>query len=387
LAREEIVRRLHDALDETNQAAVQEALKDRRGRLDPGRFEAKYGRGPTRGVRASAHRPGTAHAPGIGDPEGLAADPVEARARAAPAGHLRRRGTARGRAESLEGLDDRQGHDLRYHAAPPAAHRGGGLARADDLAPPGRDGQAEGQREDAETDRAHRADDRTPPCSCAAISYEAEDRSEYEHEPGWDLTIRAFAWPCILQAAGFASVAGGKLGLSPAGRKALTRPAHEVLHTAWQKWLETNLFDEFERIDAIQGKKSARLTAAANRRTAVNDVLAQLPPSLWVAVDEFFRVLLTVGARFDVARDVWKMYITDQYYGSFRYGGDWSMIQGRFILAFLSECAATLGLIDVAYIAPQGALDDYTHHGSTDDLDCLSRYDGLKDLRINTLEA
>ena len=51
-------------------------------------------------------------------------------------------------------------------------------------------------------------------------------------------------------------------------------------------------------------------------------MLAQLPPGRWVAVDEFFRVLLAVGERFDVARDEWKLYITDQYYGSFQYGGD-----------------------------------------------------------------
>jgi hypothetical protein len=63
------------------------------------------------------------------------------------------------------------------------------------------------------------------------------------------------------------------------------------------------------------------------------------------------------------------------------------MLQGRFILAMLFEYAATLGLIDVAYVAPQGALDDYTDHWGTDEYECLSRYDGLKYLRINALGA
>jgi hypothetical protein len=218
--------------------------------------------------------------------------------------------------------------------------------------------------------------------------YEAEDISDYKDDPGSDLTIRAFAWPCLIQAAGLATVAGGKLGLSPAGRKALARPQHEVIRAAWDRWLKTDLFDEFERIDAIKGKKSARLTAAANRRAAVNGVLAQLPPNRWIDVDEFFRVVKAIGDDFAVAREPWKLYLTDPYYGSFEYEtGDWPMLQGRFILAMLFEYAATLGLIDVAYIPPQGARGDYTDHWGTDDLECLSRYDGLRYLQINAMGA
>ena len=166
------------------------------------------------------------------------------------------------------------------------------------------------------------------------------------------------------------------------------KPAHEAIRAAWDKWLKTSLFDEFERIDAIKGKKSARLTAAANRRAAVNEVLAQFPAGRWVAVDEFFRVVRAIGEDFAVAREDWKLYIADAHYGSFEYsGGDWSMLQGRFVLAMLFEYAATLGLIDVAYIPPQGARKDYRRHWGTDDLECLSRYDGLQSIRINTLGA
>src|SRR5208283_4896245 len=47
----------------------------------------------------------------------------------------------------------------------------------------------------------------------------------------------------------------------------------------------------------------------------------------------------------------------------------------------------TLGLIDVAYISPEGAQNDFSDLWGTDDLSCLSRYDGLMFFRINSLGA
>jgi hypothetical protein len=57
------------------------------------------------------------------------------------------------------------------------------------------------------------------------------------------------------------------------------------------------------------------------------------------------------------------------------------------MLVFLFEYAATMGLIDVAYIHPSGARRDYGDLWGTDDLDCLSCYDGLLYIRINGLGA
>lgn len=85
--------------------------------------------------------------------------------------------------------------------------------------------------------------------------YQAEDRSNESYDPGSDLAIRAYAWPCLIQAAGLVTLSGGKLGLSPAGRKAPDRPAHEGIRTAWNKWVGNKLFDEFERIETIKGKQ------------------------------------------------------------------------------------------------------------------------------------
>jgi hypothetical protein len=57
------------------------------------------------------------------------------------------------------------------------------------------------------------------------------------------------------------------------------------------------------------------------------------------------------------------------------------------MMAFLFEYAATMGLVDVAYIHPSGARSDYGRIGGIDDLDCLSRYDGLLYMRVNGLGA
>ena len=53
----------------------------------------------------------------------------------------------------------------------------------------------------------------------------------------------------------------------------------------------------------------------------------------------------------------------------------------------LFEYAGTLGLIDLDYIHPGGARDDYRGNWGGDFLDALSRYDGLQSIRLNPLGA
>ncbi|RDH46486.1 hypothetical protein [Zooshikella ganghwensis] len=92
---------------------------------------------------------------------------------------------------------------------------------------------------------------------------------------------------------------------------------------------------------------------------------------------------------FEVTRSLWHLYIENANYGNLGYDSyhNWRILQGRYILCFLFEYAATLGLIDVGYINPQGAQHDYSHIWGTDDLDFLSRYDGLIYFRLNSLGA
>lgn len=53
----------------------------------------------------------------------------------------------------------------------------------------------------------------------------------------------------------------------------------------------------------------------------------------------------------------------------------------------LFEYAGTLGLVDLDYVDASGARDDFHDNWGGDDLDALSRYDGLRAIRLTALGA
>ena len=205
--------------------------------------------------------------------------------------------------------------------------------------------------------------------------------------------IRAFAWPCLAQAAKLAELRGAKLALTKSGRTALHAPAAETLRAIWKRWLGGTLLDEFSRVDAIKGQTRGKgrrtMTAASGRRPVIADALAECPVGRWVRFDEFGRFMQAAGFDFEVNRDPWNLYLAEPGYGSLGYAGshDWNLIEGRYVLCLLFEYAATLGLIDVAYTEPSRARPDYTHMWGSEDLLYLSRYDGLHYFRLNPLGA
>jgi hypothetical protein len=203
--------------------------------------------------------------------------------------------------------------------------------------------------------------------------------------------IKAFSWPLILQAAGLAQRNGSKLALSTAGRKALASSQASVLGAIWNKWLKSSLFDEFSRVDVIKGQKSKGrvMTAVAPRRAAINEILRLCPVGAWIDVDDFSRFMQATGHTFDVSHNPWKLYISDQQYGSLGHDGyhSWEILQLRYLLCVLFEYAAALGIIDVAYIEPTEARNDFGDLWGTDDLEFLSRYDGLIYFRVTPLGA
>jgi hypothetical protein len=203
-------------------------------------------------------------------------------------------------------------------------------------------------------------------------------------------SIRAFAWPLLLQAAGLASIAGSRLALTAAGRRALGRPAAETLRHAWKKWVGTSIFDEFSRVDVIKGQSDRkRLTAVVGRRQAIADALAECRVGAWIAIGELSRHMRATGNTFEVAHDPWTLYIGEMQYGSLGYDGSngWEVLQERYMLAFLFEYAATLGLVDAAYTTPEDARRDFRSMWGTDELSFLSRYDGLSCVRLTRLGA
>jgi hypothetical protein len=92
---------------------------------------------------------------------------------------------------------------------------------------------------------------------------------------------------------------------------------------------------------------------------------------------------------FTVTHDPWMLYIKDKEYGSLGYEGfhRWEILQLRYLLCFLFEYAATLGIVDVAYIDPVGARNDFRKLWGVDNLEFLSRYDGLVYFRLTSLGA
>ena len=108
---------------------------------------------------------------------------------------------------------------------------------------------------------------------------------------------------------------------------------------------------------------------------------------LWISTDEFFRFLRASGRVFSVTRNAWSLYIGELQYGSLGYENGERILEERYLLAFLLEYAATLGLIDVALIPPAGARNNYGSLWGTDDLVYFSRYDGLMYFRITPLGA
>ena len=203
--------------------------------------------------------------------------------------------------------------------------------------------------------------------------------------------IKAFAWPVLLQAAALVQRKGSKLALTRAGLKATSSAPADVLRAIWQKWVNSDLLDEFSRIDTIKGQRASGrvMSAVQPRRDAICDALDLCPISAWFSVEEFSRFMRASGHTFEIARDPWKLYIGEAHYGSLGYAGshDWAVLQHRYLLCLLFEYAATLGMVDVAYIEPALAPRNFSNLWGADDLEFLSRYDGLAFVRITPLGA
>lgn len=202
--------------------------------------------------------------------------------------------------------------------------------------------------------------------------------------------MQSFAWPLLLQGGGLAKADGSFLKLTPAGRKALKKKLAGGIQTAWQRWEKTKIIDEFSRVTAIKGQKSHRgrtMTTPVKRRPMINNLLEDLQPGQWISIDELIRLLQTKSEySFEMVNYSWKLYFLDQHYGHLDYHDTWPLLQLRYILIYLFEYCATLGLIDVAYQDPRGArYEDYSSCWGADDLEYLCHCDGLQYIRINDL--
>ncbi len=234
-----------------------------------------------------------------------------------------------------------------------------------------------------------RCSDKTRRPGAATVSTVADALADGDFYPGEP--IAAFAWPLLIQAGGLAEIVGGRLRLTARGQAALTRPAAGTIRDLWRAWVGKGLLDELSRVEQIKGQRIANvLTAAKNRRKTVATALAGCEPGAWIEIDDLFARMRRRGVSPTVARSdraLWRLYLVDAEYGSLGYAGfgDWPILEGRYTLAVVFEYAATLGLLDVRYVDPAGARDDFRGNWGADELDYLSRYDGLLAVRLNAL--
>jgi len=205
--------------------------------------------------------------------------------------------------------------------------------------------------------------------------------------------IASFAWPLLIQAGGLAKLEGSRLRLTPKGRTAMRKPPAEVIADLWRRWQTNAVIDEFSRIEEIKGQRGRNvLTAAKTRRQMVAAALARFVPAAeWTEVDNLFTAMRRGNHSPTIARSelaLWRLYVGDSAeYGSFGYDGPhgWALLEGRYTLAVLFEYAGTLGLVDLDYVHPADAREDFQEQWDTDDLQALSRYDGLRALRLTAL--
>ncbi|HMV76384.1 MAG TPA: hypothetical protein PKN56_19975 [Leptospiraceae bacterium] len=201
-----------------------------------------------------------------------------------------------------------------------------------------------------------------------------------------DLKIQSFSLPLIFVSSGYARYENGRLKLTLKGIKERQTESAQLLKDIWQKWMNSS-FDEFERIDNIKGRQKGLAKNVKERRNVIIKALLKMPKEKWVRFSKFSQFMRLNSMYFSVARNSWDLYIGDREYGSLGYDGydSWEVLQERYILALFFEYAATLGILDIAYVEPEFAKSDFYKNWGTDDLSYLSRYDGLICFRINVL--
>jgi Helicase conserved C-terminal domain len=197
--------------------------------------------------------------------------------------------------------------------------------------------------------------------------------------------IKPFAWVMLLQAGKLAELSNKRLVLTKAGQKALNDPPAKTLSTLWQRWMKNTLLDELRRIESIKGqtgKGQRGLTAPASRRKILAQALGVAPVGKWIDLTDFWNYMIASGTDFEISRS--PQYLSNPSVGSLEHA-PWMILQARYGLCLLFEYAATLGMIDVAYIHPADMV--LIHNRDYESSAILSRYDGLLHFRLTPLGA
>jgi len=219
--------------------------------------------------------------------------------------------------------------------------------------------------------------------------YQPEQQIDIKtYEGGPIRPIRTYAWPLLLQSSGLVKRNGKKLVLTRKGIKALTSPFSEMIKLIYERWRDKATLDEYSRINLIKGQKAkGRIMAApSHRRLEIDLLLSACPVGEWISIDNLLRYIRAGDYDIKICHDYYRLYLAEAGYGTLAYAEKpFEVMTGRYIMVYFFEYLATLGMIDIAYIPPYYARDDYRDLWGADEIKFLSRYDGLLYFRLNAL--
>ncbi len=219
--------------------------------------------------------------------------------------------------------------------------------------------------------------------------YQAEEQRNIDNYEGGPIRpIKAYAWPLLLQTSGLVKRNGKKLALTRKGIKALTAPFAETVKVIYERWRDKGKLDEYSRINLVKGQKAKGriMTAPAPRRYEIEAILSECPAGEWISIDDLFRFIRAGDSDLNVCHDYFRLYLEEQGYGTLGYAENpFEVLEGRYLMAYLFEYLATLGMIDIAYVTPYFVRSDYIDLWGASEIVFFSRYDGLLYFRLNNL--
>lgn len=199
-------------------------------------------------------------------------------------------------------------------------------------------------------------------------------------------SLKSSGWVQILRAANWIKERDGELSIHlKAG--VLQQKNSDVIKQLFWDWQQNSQFDEFSRIHEIKGQKGQGqryFTTPQSRREACTETLKACPVGEWIAFTDFMRLMAVKGHFYLVTEDSSFLYIGDAHYGRIYEEASLTNAHTR---CLMMEYFVSLGMIDIAYMDPKEASDEYYNRIGQFDLDYLSMYDGLQYLRLTELGA
>ncbi|WP_332396288.1 hypothetical protein [Vibrio metschnikovii] len=199
-------------------------------------------------------------------------------------------------------------------------------------------------------------------------------------------TIKAFGWVQVLRASSWIKDSHGQLNVNLKTATLQQKNSDAMKQLFWD-WQQNSQFDEFSRIQEVKGQKGKGqryFTTPESRREACTETLKACPVGEWIAFTDFMRLMAVKGHDYLVTEDTSFLYIGDAHYGRIYEEASLTNAHTR---CLMMEYFASLGMIDIAYIDPEEASDEYYNSIGQFDLDYLSMYDGLQYLRLTDLGA